>query len=170
MAATSTSLRSVVPTPENRDRLVIVLDNRFDSTASVTVCPLTTNLVSALLVRIPVDPTDTAGIGKPCQIMVDKVTTMPKVHVRDHLGHLADANLVRLDRALVVFLGLADCDRQPSRGFRMQIRKVSRGCTRRTTSRSITGHDSSGDKSSRSSDNGIYCQRRWSLWRQGTLS
>lgn len=39
--------------------------------------------------------------------MVDKVTTMPRAGVRDHLGRLADTDLVRLDRALLVFLGLA---------------------------------------------------------------
>ena len=88
--------------------VVIVQDDRFDSTASVTVCPLTTNPVEAPLVRIAVEPTDTTGIEKPSQIMVDKVTTMPRANVRDRLGQLTDADLVRLDRALVVFLGLAD--------------------------------------------------------------
>lgn len=88
--------------------VVIVQDDRFDSTASVTVCPLTTNPVEAPLVRIPVQSTDTTGIEKPSQIMIDKVTTMPRANVRDRLGQLADADLVRLDRALVVFLGLAD--------------------------------------------------------------
>ncbi|MFC9359654.1 type II toxin-antitoxin system PemK/MazF family toxin, partial [Rhodococcus sp. NPDC057014] len=41
--------------------VVIVQDDRFDSTASVTVCPLTTNPVEAPLVRIAVQPTDTTG-------------------------------------------------------------------------------------------------------------
>jgi len=40
--------------------------------------------------------------------MVDKVTTMPRANVREHLGRLPDNDLVRLDRALVVFFGLAD--------------------------------------------------------------
>ena len=88
--------------------VVIVQDDRFDVTASVTVCPLTTNPVEAPLIRISVEPTGTTGIRRPSQIMVDKVTTMPRVNVRDHLGHLSDADLVRLDRALLVFLGLAD--------------------------------------------------------------
>jgi mRNA interferase MazF len=88
--------------------VVIVQDDRFDVTASVTVCPLTTNPVEAPLIRISVEATGTTGISRPSQIMVDKVTTMPRVNVRDHLGHLSDADLVRLDRALLVFLGLAD--------------------------------------------------------------
>lgn len=88
--------------------VVIVQDDRFDATASVTVCPLTTNPIGAPLIRIPLEATGTTGIGRPSQIMVDKVTTMPRVNARDRLGHLPHVDLVRLDRALLVFLGLAD--------------------------------------------------------------
>jgi mRNA interferase MazF len=87
--------------------VVIVQDDRFDATASVTVCPLTTNPVEAPLSRIAIQPTATTGIEESSQVMVDKITTMPRANVRDRLGRLADADLVRLDRALVVFLGLA---------------------------------------------------------------
>lgn len=88
--------------------VVIVQDDRFDSTASVTVCPLTTQRIEAPLIRITVEPTASAGIEQPSQIMVDKVTTMPRVDVRDHLGRLADEDLLRLDRALLLFLGIAE--------------------------------------------------------------
>ncbi|MFZ0906737.1 MAG: type II toxin-antitoxin system PemK/MazF family toxin [Mycobacterium sp.] len=87
--------------------VVIVQDDRFDATASVTVCPLTTNPVEAPLSRIAIQPTATTGIEESSQVMVDKITTMPRANVRDRLGRLADADLIRLDRALVVFLGLA---------------------------------------------------------------
>ena len=88
--------------------VVIIQDDRFDATASVTVCPLTTNPVEAPLTRIPVEPTAATGIEHSSQIMVDKIATMPRANVGDHLGRLADADLVRLDRALLVFLGLAE--------------------------------------------------------------
>lgn len=87
--------------------VVVVQDDRFDATASVTVCPLTTNPVDAPLTRIAVEPSATAGIDQSSRIMVDKITTIPRANLRDHLGRLADDDLVRLDRALVVFLGLA---------------------------------------------------------------
>ena len=87
--------------------VVIIQDDRFDATASVTVCPLTTNPVDAPLIRIAVEPTAATGIEQLSQIMVDKITTMPRTNLRDRLGRLADADLVRLDRALLVFLGLA---------------------------------------------------------------
>lgn len=88
--------------------VVVVQDDRFDATASVTVCPLTTSAVEAPLLRIPVEPTEAAGIQQPSQIMVDKVTTMPRGNLGDHVGRLSDTDLVRLDRALLIFLGLAD--------------------------------------------------------------
>ncbi|MGL5857009.1 MAG: type II toxin-antitoxin system PemK/MazF family toxin [Angustibacter sp.] len=87
--------------------VVIVQDDRFDATASVTVCPLTTQPVDAPLIRVAVEPTATTGIERSSWIMVDKVTTMPRANVSDRLGRLADADLVRFDRALIVFLGLA---------------------------------------------------------------
>jgi len=87
--------------------VVIVQDNRFDGTASITVCPLTTDPLEAPLLRIAVQPTATTGIEQPSHIMVDKITTIPRANVRDHLGRLADADVVRLNRALLVFLGLA---------------------------------------------------------------
>ena len=88
--------------------VVVVQDDRFDATASVTVCPLTTSEVEAPLLRISVEPTDVTGIQQPSLIMVDKITTMPRGNVGEHVGRLADTDLVRLDRALLVFLGLAD--------------------------------------------------------------
>ena len=88
--------------------VVIVQDDRFDATASVTVCPLTTNPVDAPLIRNAVEPAAATGIEQLSQIMVDKITTMPRANLRDRLGRLADADLVRLDRALLVFLGLAE--------------------------------------------------------------
>ena len=88
--------------------VVIVQDDRFDATASVTVCPLTTNPVEAPLTRIAVEPTAATGVEQPSSIMVDKITTMPRGNVRDRLGRITDADVVRLDRALIVVLGLAE--------------------------------------------------------------
>jgi len=88
--------------------VVIIQDDRFDATASVTVCPLTTSSVEAPLTRIGVEPTAATGIELASQVMVDKITTMPRANVREHLGRLADEDLVRLDRAIFVFLGLAE--------------------------------------------------------------
>ena len=88
--------------------VVIVQDDRFDATASITVCPLTTNEVEAPLSRIAVEAMAVTGIEQPSKIMVDKITTVPRANVSDRVGRLEDSDLVRLDRALLVFLGLAE--------------------------------------------------------------
>ena len=73
----------------------------------MTVCALTTDQTDAPLFRIPVDADDTTGIRQPSRLMVDKITTVSKAKLGRRIGHLDDADLVRLNRAIMVFLGLA---------------------------------------------------------------
>lgn len=87
--------------------VVIVQDDRFDASSSVTVCPVSTHLIDAPLFRINVAPDSGAGIDRASQIMVDKVTTIPRQNVTEYVGRLSETDLVRVDRALLVFLGLA---------------------------------------------------------------
>jgi mRNA interferase MazF len=87
--------------------VLIVQDDRFDATASVTVCPFTTSPVDAPLIRIPVEPTDTNGLDRPSSLMVDKLTTMPRSGLGERVGRVRDDELVQLNRSLMVFLGLA---------------------------------------------------------------
>jgi mRNA interferase MazF len=87
--------------------VVVIQDDRFDATVSVTVCPFTTNPVEAPLVRLPIDPSDDNGLDQPSQLMVDKVTTVPRSSLGDRVGRLHDDELVQLNRSLIVFLGLA---------------------------------------------------------------
>jgi mRNA interferase MazF len=87
--------------------VLIIQDDRFDATASVTVCPFTTNPVDAPLIRIPIEPSDTNGLDRPSSLMVDKITTLPRAGLGERLGRLGDDELVQLNRSLMVFLGLA---------------------------------------------------------------
>jgi mRNA interferase MazF len=87
--------------------VVIVQDDRFDALESVTICPFTTTAVEAPLMRIRVDPSDQNGISEPSSIMVDKLTTIPKANLSERVGLLEADHLLRLNRSLVVFLGLA---------------------------------------------------------------
>jgi mRNA interferase MazF len=77
------------------------------ATASVTVCPFTTNPVAAPLLRLAIDPSKDNGLEQPSQLMVDKVTTVPRSSLGERLGKLRDEELVALNRSLIVFLGLA---------------------------------------------------------------
>lgn len=87
--------------------VVIIQDDRFDATSSITVCAFTTDPTDAPLIRLLVEPDAINGIRQPSRLMVDKVTTVSKRKLGEHLGQLGVEDLVRLDRALMVFLGLA---------------------------------------------------------------
>ena len=87
--------------------VVIVQDDRFDATASVSVCPFTTNAIEAPLVRIQIQPSQENGLDRPSSLMVDKITTVPRSGLSERLGRLRDDELLQLNRSLMVFLGLA---------------------------------------------------------------
>jgi mRNA interferase MazF len=87
--------------------VVIVQDDRFDATAAVTVCGFTTDRTDAPLFRLPIDPATENGLAEPSRLMVDKITTVARTNLGRCIGRLAAADMLRLDRAIVVFLGLA---------------------------------------------------------------
>ncbi len=87
--------------------LVIFQDNRFDMTDSVTVCAFTTDTTEAPLFRLVIEPNESNGLRTVCRLMVDKITTIPKAKIGRRVGLLADDDLVRLNRAVLVFLGIA---------------------------------------------------------------
>ncbi len=86
--------------------VVILQDDRFDATTSIAICPFTTNPVEAPLIRLLIDPSEENNLDQPSQLMIDKVTTMPRSSLGERLGRLRDDELVALNRALIVFLGL----------------------------------------------------------------
>jgi mRNA interferase MazF len=87
--------------------VVILQDDSFDGTESITICAFTTDDTDAPLFRLPVEPNERNGLRIPCHLMVDKVATVPKSKVGAHIGHLDDEDILRLNRAVLVFLGLA---------------------------------------------------------------
>ncbi len=87
--------------------VVIVQDDRFDATASVTVCAFTTDPTDAPLIRLLIDADDVTGIRESSRLMVDKITTIPRSKLGERIGQLSDDDMIRMSRALVVFLGLA---------------------------------------------------------------
>jgi mRNA interferase MazF len=86
---------------------VIVQEDRFTATKSFTLCVFTTDPVDAPLLRMLVEPTDRNGLKSASRLMIDNVTTVPKTRLGKRLGKLNDEDVVRLNRALTVFLGLA---------------------------------------------------------------
>ena len=87
--------------------VVILQDDRFDATASVTICAFTTNPTDAPLFRLAVEPSETNGLRVSSRLMVDKITTVSRSKIGTHVGRLDDQDMLRLNRAVLVFLGIA---------------------------------------------------------------
>jgi len=86
---------------------VIVQDDSFDATDSITICAFTTDPTDAPLFRLVVEPNERNGLRSACRLMVDKITTVPKTKLGAQVGRLDDEDMVRLNQAMTVFLGMA---------------------------------------------------------------
>jgi len=55
--------------------------------------------------RLPVTPTAENGLRDVSRLMVDKLTTVHKSRLGKRIGRLNNADMARLDQAILVFLG-----------------------------------------------------------------
>lgn len=86
---------------------VVLQADLFDGTDSLTVCPLTTTKVDAVLLRMAIPANDATGIATASFAMIDKLTTVRRANVGETVGHLEADAMLELERRLIVFLGLA---------------------------------------------------------------
>ncbi len=91
--------------------VVILQDDSFEATDSVTVCGLTTDLRDALIMRIPIPPTDENGLRSESRIMVDKIATVDRRKLGVRIGQLSPSDVLRINQAVLVFLGVAASSR-----------------------------------------------------------
>ena len=96
--------------------VVIVQDDSFNATNSITVCALTTDPAEAPLFRLVVGPNARNARRGACRLMVDKITTVPKAKLGEPVGRLNDEDILRLNQAMLVFLGLAAASKARRRG------------------------------------------------------
>src|ERR1700693_1150542 len=87
--------------------IVIVQDDSFDGTDSITVCAFTTDETDAPLFRLTVEANERNGLRTTCRLTADKITTIPKSKIGARIGRLDDEDMLRLNQAVLVFLGVA---------------------------------------------------------------
>jgi mRNA interferase MazF len=68
---------------------------------------LTSTIVDAPLIRLTVDPGRENGLTRVSQVMVDKVLTLPREKIGESVGRLDDDLMIRITRALAMWLGIA---------------------------------------------------------------
>ena len=84
---------------------LIVQEDRFDATDSLTVCPFTNTDVDAPLLRVSVTADEENGLDQDSFLMVDKMTTVRRSTARAVVGRLEATTLIEFERRLFVFLG-----------------------------------------------------------------
>lgn len=87
--------------------VLIVQDDVYRDMDSITLCGFTTDLESASQFRIPINPTATNGLQLSSMIMVDKISTIPRFKLGTQIGALTASDMAQVNRAMLVFLGLA---------------------------------------------------------------
>ena len=103
--------------------VVIVQDDRFAATASITICPFTSDSTDAPLLRLIVAPSELNGLRTTSRLMVDKITTVAKEKLGNRIGSLTHEDMVRLNRAILMFSASA-ADRRESGSCRRGVGRV----------------------------------------------
>jgi mRNA interferase MazF len=86
---------------------LVVQSDLFSELPSVVVCPLTSHLrTDADQLRLDVAPTIANGLREPSQITIDKITVIPATKIGTVIGMADDGLMLRVNRALAVFLGI----------------------------------------------------------------
>ncbi len=89
-----------------RPAVIVQSDYLNDTHATILLCPFTSELVDAPLIRIPVTPSQENGLRSPSQIMVDKGAPVRREKIGAHIGSLDPETVLRLNRSLAVVFGL----------------------------------------------------------------
>ena len=86
---------------------LVIQSDLFNGHPSITIAPVTSTIVDAPLFRVTVEPSVTNGLRAVSQVMVDKLTTVRRDRVAQTVGQLEDDAMLRVNRALVLWLGIA---------------------------------------------------------------
>lgn len=90
-----------------RPALVIQSDLFARLTSSVTVVLLTSTALDAPLIRVPVEPSESNGLRIRSYVMVDQIFSARPRRIGRVFGHLDDADVIAVNRALALFTGIA---------------------------------------------------------------
>jgi mRNA interferase MazF len=86
---------------------LIVQSDQFTASTHVAVLLLTSFQLDAPLLRVAIAATAETGLAGPSSAILDRITTAQHSKVGAVIGHLDDATMLMVNRALAVFLGLA---------------------------------------------------------------
>ena len=90
-----------------RPALIVQSDLFNAEHATLSVLPITDEIVGTPIFRITLEPSNANGLRKVSQIMVDKIVSIKRDKVGEPFGRLEEETMLRVNRALAVWLGIA---------------------------------------------------------------
>jgi mRNA interferase MazF len=90
-----------------RPGVIVQADELGDTTNSILVCPMSSDITEFHQIRPVVEPSATNGLRLRSQIMTDKVNALRRDRIRRVVGSLDDEASARLNSALFLVLGLS---------------------------------------------------------------
>ena len=84
---------------------LIIQSNLLTDLDSVVLCPVTSDLRNAVF-RVTVEPNPGNGLRTLSQVMVDKISTLPRTKISEPFGRFDDERMKAIDRALLLVIGL----------------------------------------------------------------
>lgn len=94
-------------TGKPRPALVVQSDLFNPTHASVTLCPITSDIVDASLFRLTLLPGPRTGLIQVSQVMLDKLVSVPRGAITEEIGECDSRELDAVDEGLRRWLGLA---------------------------------------------------------------
>jgi mRNA interferase MazF len=100
---------AVVPNELGRPRpgVIVQADELNRESSTIFVCPISSDVQANLLLRPVVEAKSSNGLRLRSQIMTDKMAALRRDRIRRVIGRLDSETSQKLDRALLVVLGLA---------------------------------------------------------------
>lgn len=93
-------------TGKPRSALVLQSDLFNATHGSVTICPITSDCIDAPLFRLPLPPGERTGLRVASQLMIDKVSTVPRSAITGEVGRCSEPEQDAVADALRLWLEL----------------------------------------------------------------
>jgi mRNA interferase MazF len=90
-----------------RPVVIVQADELGNDTMTVVACPITSELTDKLAIRPVIEADEANGLRVRSQIMADRILAVPRERVRQVIGQVDRETSERLDRALLLVIGLA---------------------------------------------------------------
>ncbi len=84
---------------------LVVQSDLLEELDSVVLCPLTSAVRNAAF-RVTVEPNPSNGLRALSQVMVDKLSTLPRAKVSEPFGRLDEERMRAVDRTLLLVVGV----------------------------------------------------------------